>query len=163
MSVRWLVDGYDEWLQREGVKVVGDLATDLMSVETAPWDRIGAEATFVHLDARGDTNNLYVVDVAPGKATDQVRHVYEAVTYVVDGSGFTTFEMPTGESRSFEWGRGSLFALPVNAPYRHHNASGVHRARLASVTWSNVTRSGTRLVSQMCRCSRVGRNVPSER
>jgi gentisate 1,2-dioxygenase len=55
------------------------------------------------------------------------------VVYVLDGRGSTTFEIG-GQRRTFEWGRGSLFSLPVNAHYRHFNASGDHRARLANVT-----------------------------
>jgi uncharacterized RmlC-like cupin family protein len=132
-DVRWKIDGYEEWLARQGVPVVSGLAIDLMTAPTAPWDRLGADAAFVHLDARGDYCNLYLTDIPPGGSTAPQRHLYESVVYVLDGRGSTTFEIG-GERRSFEWGRGSLFALPVNVPYRLYNASGDQRARLANVT-----------------------------
>src|SRR5213075_3183589 len=56
------------------------------------------------------------------------------VTYVLDGAGGTSVETPDGATRSFEWRAGSLFAIPLNARYRHHNTSGSRRARLAVVT-----------------------------
>ncbi len=133
-AVRWIIDGYEEWLAREGVPVVSGLAVDLMTVKTAPWRRLGANAAFVHLDARGDFCSLILCEIPAGGATERQRHVYEEVFYVLDGTGSTVLELPSGERRSFEWGRGSLFALPVNMPYRLFNASGERPARLASVS-----------------------------
>jgi hypothetical protein len=54
--------------------------------------------------------------------------------YVLDGQGNTQIEHPDGDRRSFEWHRGSLFAVPVNMRYRLFNSSGRRRARLACVT-----------------------------
>ena len=133
-DVRWIIDGYEEWLAREGVPVVGGLAVDLMNVKTAPWPRLGANAAFVHLDARGDFCSLYLCELPPGGATERQRHIFEEVFYVLDGQGSTVLELPNGEKRSFEWGRGSLFSLPVNMAYRLYNASGDRPARLASVS-----------------------------
>ncbi|HZR69523.1 MAG TPA: hypothetical protein VFB01_10790, partial [Burkholderiales bacterium] len=54
------------------------------------------------------------------------------MVYVLSGHGSTTIETADGRKHSFEWGPKSLFALPLNARYRHFNASGRERARLAS-------------------------------
>ncbi len=133
-DVRWRIDGYEEWLATQNLPIHSGLAIDLMTVETDFWPRLGADAAVVHLDARGDYCNLILVDIAPGKSTEIQGHIYEEVVYVLDGRGSTSFEMLDGTSRTFEWDRGSLFTLPVNARYRHFNASGEHRARLAVVT-----------------------------
>ena len=133
-GVRWMVDGYEEWLARQGVPVVGGLAVDLMNVKTARWDRLGANSAFVHLDARGDFCALHLVDIPPGGATEKQRHIYEEVFYVLDGRGSIAIDLPNGDRRSFEWARGSLFSLPVNLPYRLYNASGERRALLAAVS-----------------------------
>ena len=132
-DIRWKIDGYEEWLAGQDVPVVSGLAIDLMRTETSFWPRLGADAAFVHLDARGDFCDLYLTDIRPGGSTAPQRHLYESVVYVLDGRGSTTFEIG-GQRRTFEWGRGSLFSLPVNAPYQHFNASGERRARLANVT-----------------------------
>jgi quercetin dioxygenase-like cupin family protein len=132
-DVRWKIDGYQEWLDRQNLPIHSGLAIDLMTAETAFWPRIGADAAFVHLDARGDFCTLQLTDIAPGGSTNEVHHLYEEVIYVLDGRGSTSFETEDGTRRTFEWGRGSLFSLPVNVRYRHFNASGDRRARLACV------------------------------
>lgn len=71
------------------------------------------------------------------------RHLYEEVFYVLDGTGSTVLELGGVAKRSFEWGRGSLFAMPVNARYRHHNASGTTRARITTVTTPAAVIEGT--------------------
>jgi gentisate 1,2-dioxygenase len=56
------------------------------------------------------------------------------VLYVLDGRGSTVVESPDGKRHQFEWGTGSLIALPLNVRYRHFNGQGQAPARLASVT-----------------------------
>lgn len=136
---KFLVDSYLEWMQREGVPVVEDFGVDLLAVETAPWARLGADAAFVNLKGRGDFINVVVVDLAPGGSTEPQKHLYEEVVYVLSGTGSTTIESVDGTGHSFEWGPKSLFALPLNARYRHFNASGSEPARLASTTSAPIT------------------------
>ena len=88
----------------------------------------------LHLDGRGDFCNMILCELAPGKSTAPQRHLFEEVIYVVAGSGSTQLTLPNGERRSFEWGERSLFAIPLNAEYRHFNGSGSKRALLVSTT-----------------------------
>lgn len=131
---KFLVDSYLEWVKGEGIPVVEDFGVDLLKVETAPWARLGANAAFVNLKGRGDFINVVVVELEPGGSTDPQKHMYEEVVYVLSGSGSTTIESADGKKHSFEWGPKSLFALPLNARYRHFNASGSEPARLSSTT-----------------------------
>ena len=133
-GVRWLVNGYEEWLAKEDVPIVTGLAVDLLGVDTKPWARLGVDAAIVHLDARGSFTSAYLLDIAPGRATEPQRHLYEATTYVLEGEGHTLVDHPDGTKRQFEWHRGSLFAVPLNMRYRIFNSSGRSRARLAFVT-----------------------------
>jgi gentisate 1,2-dioxygenase len=133
-QARWRVDGYLEWLAKEQVPVVGGLAVDLLSVETSVWPRFGVPAAVVHLQARGDYCDLHLIELPPGGQTERQGHLYEAVVYVLDGTGSTVLENAKGDKRSFEWGKGSLFAVPLNSRYYHLNASGQRPARLAQVT-----------------------------
>ena len=133
-EIRWLIDGYAAWLSDEGVAVVEDVAVDLLGVETAQWPMMEVDGAFVHTHSRGDLCSLYLLDIPPGGSTAPVHHLYEAVHFVLEGQGSTVVEGPAGEQRSFEWGRGSLFCLPLNASYRLHNTSGRSRARIAVVS-----------------------------
>jgi mannose-6-phosphate isomerase-like protein (cupin superfamily) len=132
--VRLLTDPYLEWLSEQKIPVVEDFGVDLLAVETAPWDRLGVPAAFVNLKGQGDFISVTVAEIPPGRATEPQRHLYEEVVYVLAGHGSTTIEGPGGRQHSFEWGPKSLFALPLNARYRHFNTSGAEPARFASTT-----------------------------
>src|SRR5579883_1595970 len=105
----FLRDPYAEWLERQKLPVVEDFGVDLLAVETAPWDQLGAEAAFVNLKGRGDYLSLLVTLIPPGKSTTEQRHLYEEVVYVLEGHGSTSIVGPDGKSHSFEWGPQSLF------------------------------------------------------
>ncbi len=129
-----LVDPYEGWTARQGIPVVEGFAVDLLSVDTAPWHVSGTPAALVHVAGRGDFANVIVLELPPAGATSPQRHLYEEVVYVLTGHGNTVVERSDGTQHSFEWGPRSLFGLPLNARYRHFNASGSEAARLASVT-----------------------------
>ncbi|MBI4491305.1 MAG: cupin domain-containing protein [Chloroflexi bacterium] len=129
-----MVDVYLEWAKNEGIPTVEDFGVDLLAVETAPWARMGARGAYVHIKGRGDFLNVYVCEIPPGQATNPQKHLFEEVIYVLDGRGSTTIETAEGARHSFEWGTGSLFAIPLNTRYRFFNGSGSAPARLASVS-----------------------------
>jgi cupin superfamily acireductone dioxygenase involved in methionine salvage len=131
-DAKFLFDPYLDWTEREGLPVVEDFGVDLNEVETKPWARMGADGAFVHLKGRGDFVAIFVIDIAPGGKTEPQKHLFEEVVYVLDGNGSTTIETSDGRTHSFEWQRGSVFALPLNARYQHFNGSGKTTARLSS-------------------------------
>ncbi|MGH3326416.1 MAG: hypothetical protein ACRDPT_01225 [Streptomycetales bacterium] len=130
-SPKFLVNPYAEWVGREGVPVYEDFGIDLLSIETARWERIGANAAFAHVKGRGDFISVILEELSSGGSTLPQRHLFEQVVYVLSGNGSTSVETAPGRTHSFEWGPKSLFALPLNATYRHFNGSGSTPARLA--------------------------------
>jgi hypothetical protein len=129
-----LIEPYRQWAAQQRIPVVEDFAVDLLTVETAPWDRIGARAALVHVAGRGDWSNVVVTELPAGTATEPQRHVYEEVVYVLSGRGSTIVEDGAGHDHTIEWGPRSLFGVPLNARYRHVAGSGSETVRLASVT-----------------------------
>ncbi len=129
---KFLHDPYLEWVAGEGVPVHEDFGLDLVNLETKPWPRMGTKGAIAHLKGRGDFISIFILDIAPGGKSDAQQHLYEEVVYVLSGQGSTTVETHDGQVHSFEWSAQSLFALPLNAKYRHFNASGREPARLAS-------------------------------
>ena len=129
---RFLFDPYLDWTEGEGIPVIEDFGVDLLSLETKPWPRIEANGAIVHLKGRGDFISIFVIEIPPGGRTSPQRHLYEEVIYVLSGHGSTAVETHDGKTHSFEWGPKSLFALPLNAGYRHFNGSGTEPARFAS-------------------------------
>jgi cupin superfamily acireductone dioxygenase involved in methionine salvage len=126
-----LLDPYGDWAAREGVLVVEDFGVDLLGVETRLWPRYGVDGAIVHLKGRGDFVSVFVLDLPPAASSAPQQHLFEEVVYVLSGHGSTTVETADGRTHSFEWGPRSLFALPLNARYRHFNGSGIERVRLA--------------------------------
>jgi mannose-6-phosphate isomerase-like protein (cupin superfamily) len=113
---------------------VEDFGVDLLQVDTRPWARFGVEAAAVHLKGRGDFISMFVLQIPPGGSSSPQRHLYEEVLYVLSGRGSTTIESADGRKHGFEWGPRSLFAIPLNAKYRHFNGSGSEPARLVTTT-----------------------------
>ena len=130
---RFLVDPYLEWVKTEGIPVHEDFGFDLLTLEVRPWARMDALGCYAHALGRGDFVNMYVCEMPPGAHTAPQKHLFEEIVYVLAGNGNTVVETPDGD-RSFEWQTGSLFALPLNARYRHYNGSGQRAARFVATT-----------------------------
>jgi|SRR5579884_1607001 quercetin dioxygenase-like cupin family protein len=129
------VDYYADWQRREGVPIItGFYIEDLKTLELGLWERKGGKGAFVNLEGTGGVNDAHVIEIAPGGKSAPERHLYEEMTYVLSGRGATTVWYDEGEKQTFEWGRGSLFAIPINATYQHFNGSGAEPARYVSVT-----------------------------
>jgi mannose-6-phosphate isomerase-like protein (cupin superfamily) len=139
MSERFLLDPYLQWSHAEGVPVHLDFGHDLLALEAGDWARYDARGCFAHTHGRGDFMANYVLEVAPGRKTRPVKHLYEAFFYVLEGYGSTTVWLPNGEKRSFEWGPKALFAVPLNCLYQVFNSSGRERARLSCTNDAPMT------------------------
>lgn len=129
---KFLCDPYLDWAEAEGIPMVEDFGVNLNEVETRTWARMGVDGALVHLKGRGDFLCVFVLDLPPGGKSTPQRHIFEEVVYVLEGQGSTTIKTHDGQTHSFEWSQGSLFALPLNATYQHFNGSGKSRARLSS-------------------------------
>ena len=126
---------YRAWQQREGIgRVEGYYVEDLGTLPLKPWARKGTLGTFVNLEGTGGVNDLQLIELAPGGSSNPDRHLFEALVYAVAGRGSASVWYDEDNKQTFEWGPGSLFAIPLNANYRLYNASGIRPARLALVT-----------------------------
>jgi quercetin dioxygenase-like cupin family protein len=133
-QLRYGIDAYLDWVEKEGLLVHEGVSLNLFEVETADWPRLGAKAAVLHFAGRGDWCNMFVMEIGPGKSTLPQRHIYEEISFVLEGRGSTQLEFADGTTRSFEWGPRSLIAIPINAKYRHFNGSGTERVLMSSTT-----------------------------
>lgn len=136
---KYLIDPYLDWAQNEGVPVHLEFGHDLLALETAPWDRYDARGCFAHTHGRGDFMANYVLEVKPGGKTRPLRHLYEALFYVLAGHGSTTVWLEGEEKRTFEWGPRSLFVIPLNCQYQIFNGSGYESVRLSCTNDAPLT------------------------
>jgi hypothetical protein len=131
---RYGLDPYLDWAKAEGIPISHDISLNLFEIPRAAWPRYDAKGAIAHFKGSGDFCNMFVLEIAPGKATSPQRHLYEELIFVLEGTGSTQIEFPDGSKRSFEWGPRSFFAVPLNLRYRHFNGSGRNRALLCSTS-----------------------------
>jgi quercetin dioxygenase-like cupin family protein len=76
-----------------------------------------------------------VVEVPPGGALNPEKHMYEEIFLVVEGRGSTEVWIE-GQPRKhvFEWQKGSMFSIPMNATHRIVNATSGGALLLAGTT-----------------------------
>jgi len=126
---------FRKWLAREGIPVVrGAVVADLAALRLAPYLRTGGDATWVVLDGAGGTNATLLQGIGPGASLKPQKHLYESVIYVLEGRGAATVGYQGAPQQTFEWRRGSAFAIPLNASFELHNGSGSERALYAEVS-----------------------------
>lgn len=129
------LDTYLRWQKAQNIPVVtGYFIEDVNTVELAPWDLRGVPGAFVILEGAGGINDAYICEIPPGAKTRPLRHMFEEMVYVTQGHGATTVWQRDGRKQTFEWGAGSLFAIPLNADYQHFNSSGSEPVRYYAVT-----------------------------
>jgi mannose-6-phosphate isomerase-like protein (cupin superfamily) len=130
-----LTDPYRAWLAREGVKIIDEYAfEDLATVELGPWERKGGKGAVINIPYPMLINDSHLVEIAPGGKSEPEKHLYEEIVYIVSGRGATSIWVGDGPKQNFEWKKGSMFAIPLNASYQLFNASGSEPARYLSVT-----------------------------
>ena len=126
---------YVRWVEAEGLDIIGaHYVPDLNSVELKPWDRRGGRGVFINHEASRTSNDCYVCEIpAAGKLAPQ-RQLFEEMVLVLSGHGSTSVWNDAGAKVTFEWGPGSLFAIPLNTWHQHFNGSGTTAARFVSST-----------------------------
>ncbi|MBM3608043.1 MAG: cupin domain-containing protein [Alphaproteobacteria bacterium] len=116
---------YDQFMADEGVPVHRDIGCKtVLDLPYKPWKRLGGRGTYVQLYGTEGLWGMYVVEIPAGGALNIERHIYEKVVLVIEGRGSTEVWQGGQEKRqTFEWQKGSLFSIPLNANHRFVNAT----------------------------------------
>jgi oxalate decarboxylase/phosphoglucose isomerase-like protein (cupin superfamily) len=126
---------YVRWIRDEGLDIISaHYVPDLHSVELRPWARRGGSGVFINHEASRTSNDCYVCEIPPGGELAPQRQLFEEMILVLTGHGSTSVWNDEGKKVTFEWGPGSLFAIPLNTWHRHFNGSGAEAARFVSST-----------------------------
>jgi gentisate 1,2-dioxygenase len=139
--VQFMMDKYDpyrRWLEREGVPVIsGSYVPDVKTVELGDWERKGGKGAILSFSDQLVADG-YICEIAPGGQLKPQRHLYEEIVFISEGRGATTIWYDGSAKRTFEWEKGALFAIPLNAWYQHFNASGSQPVRYFALTSAPV-------------------------
>ena len=105
----------------------------------APWKRLGGRGTYIQLFGTEGLWGMYVVEVPAGGALNIERHVYEKMCLVIEGRGSTeVWQEGQAKKQTFEWQKGSLFSIPLNAHHRFVNATNSPAIVLCGTTAPNI-------------------------
>jgi len=126
---------YNRWVTSQGLDIISaHYIPDLREVELKPWARRGGRGVYINHEASRTSNDCYVCEIPPGGELAPQRQLYEEMIYVLDGNGSCSVWNDAGAKLTFEWGKGSLFAIPLNAHHQFFNGSGQKPARFVAVT-----------------------------
>jgi len=131
---------YDDYMEAQGIPIYRGIG--VRRVQDMPlkrWNRMGGNGTFIQLYGTEGRWGCYVVEVPGAGALNAERHMYEEIMVVVEGRGTT--EIWTDDQKkahSFEWQRGSMFAVPLNTWHRIVNAASSPALILVASTAPNV-------------------------
>ena len=131
---------YDLFMESEGIPVYRDIGVrKVQNLPLQPWPRMGGRGSYIQLHGTEGKWGCYVVEVPGAGALNVEKHLYEEIYLVVEGRGSTEVWLEGDNKRhTFEWQKGSLFSIPVNAMHRIVNASSAPALLLAGTTAPNL-------------------------
>ncbi len=130
---------YDQFMEDQGIPIVRAVGVSkVQNLPLKPWARMGGRGTFIQLWGTEGLWGSYVVEVPGAGALNVERHMYEEQYLVVEGRGTTEVWQEGGNKHVFEWQKGSLFAIPLNAYHRIVNGSSSPALLLAGTSAPNV-------------------------
>lgn len=125
---------YDSWVESQGIPVLsGSHVADARTVELGHWESRGAQGALLSFSDQRVVDG-YICEVAPGASLSPHRQLYEELVVILEGHGSTEVWYEGTGVRSFEWGKGAVFSIPINAWHRHHNSSGTTPIRYVALT-----------------------------
>jgi quercetin dioxygenase-like cupin family protein len=127
---------YDEFMDSEGIPCFRDIGIgNVLNLPLEPWKRKGGRGTYIQLHGTESKWGCYLVEVPPRGELNPEKHLYEELYFVVEGRG-TTEVWQEGDTKKhvFEWQKGSLFSIPMNAYHRIVNASSAPAVLLGGTT-----------------------------
>jgi quercetin dioxygenase-like cupin family protein len=115
---------YDTFMEEQDIPIFRDIGISrVQDLPLKPWKRMGGRGTFIQLYGTEGLWGMYLVEVPGGGALNVERHLYEEIFLVLEGRGTTEVWFEGGKPHTFEWQKGSLFSVPLNAFHRVVNAS----------------------------------------
>lgn len=117
---------YELFMQREGIPVhkavIG--VSDVTALPRSPWTRTGGNGTFIELESTYQAERgMYVLEIPAGSELKPEKHLYEEEIFILEGQGVAQVWQGNADKITFEWGRGSVFAIPPNTTHLFANTT----------------------------------------
>jgi quercetin dioxygenase-like cupin family protein len=131
---------YDAFMEAEGIPVYRGIGVkQAQALPMKPWKRLGGKGSYIQLYGTEGLWGSYVCEVPAGGALNIERHVYEKIVLILEGRGSTeVWQEGQTKKQTFEWQRGSMFSIPLNAFHRFVNATNQPAVMLCGTSAPNV-------------------------
>ena len=132
---------YDQFMAAEGVPVYRGIGVRrVQDLPMQPWQRLGGRGSYIQLYGTEGLWGMYVVEIPARGALHAEHHLYEKQVLVVDGRGSTEIWQDGADQKkhTFEWQKGSLFSIPLNAHHRFVNATSSPALLLCGTSAPNI-------------------------
>lgn len=130
---------YDKFMESEGIPIFRGLGVRrAQDLPLGDWKRTGGRGTYIQLHGTEGKWGAYLIEVPAAGALNPEKHLYEEIFFVLEGRGSTEVWHEDGTRHVFEWQKGSLFSIPVNAMHRIVNATNAPAMLLAGTTAPNL-------------------------
>lgn len=130
---------YDKFMESEGIPIFRGLgARRAQDLPLGDWKRTGGRGSYIQLHGTEGKWGAYLIEVPAAGALNPEKHLYEEIFLVLEGRGSTEVWHEDGSRHVFEWQKGSLFSIPVNAMHRIVNATNAPALLLAGTTAPNL-------------------------
>lgn len=116
---------YDTFMEEEGIPVFRGLGIkNVRDLPLKPWRRLGGQGSYIQLFGTETKWGCYVVEVPAAGTLNPEKHMFEKIYMVIEGRGSTEVWVDgTDKKHVFEWQKGSIFSIPMNAWHRVVNAT----------------------------------------
>ena len=126
----YIKSAYQDFVRLEGAPLYeGSAIENLTTLPLADWKRRGGKVGYTRMGNQ-ENYNLQIVEIPPGGELRPEHHMYDAIMFVMSGSGASTIWQSGEPKRTIEWHEGSLLAIPLNAWHQEFNHSGSEPCRL---------------------------------
>jgi quercetin dioxygenase-like cupin family protein len=131
---------YDSFMEAEGVPIYRNIGVrQVQDLPIAPWKRLGGRGSYIQLFGTEGLWGMYIVEVPAGGALNIERHVYEKMVLVIEGRGSTeVWQEGQVHPQTFEWQKGSMYSIPLNAFHRFVNATNSPALLLCGTSAPNM-------------------------
>src|SRR5581483_9167843 len=126
---------YERWMQAQAIPIYsGYDVPDVRQLRREAWAATGGKGCIVDLKGMEGFTNAIVGEIAAGASLQPQKHLFQEMTYILDGSGYTEVWAPGSAERTrCQWQTGTLYAIPLNCWSQMVN-TGVEPALYISVT-----------------------------
>ena len=126
----WVGSHYQNFVKKESAPLYeGSYLDDLATLPLAEWERRGGKVAYTRL-AGQEKVSLQIVEIPPKSQLKPEHHMYEAVMYVMKGTGATVVWQEGEPKQTIEWSEGALLAVPLNAWHQEFNSSATEPCRV---------------------------------